>query len=580
VCSSHLAQLLVSTIGDCAHHAPLVTPALTRLELVLNKFAAAHLEVAEASARERRRDRIREHAEAAGPIGTAAMSRRNTLASLSSTSPAPSQARRMSLTASAAAAAAAAFGAGLGGRRSSISERRSSISERRSSISERRSSISERRSSLDDRRMSISDRRGSINELSMLHRRDSSASPLPLGLLTGGHAELPSKAKIAMMTVCDLLAQMGAPDCKHPELATALLDVLLMLLQQQPPLSLANGLTQPNSDVEECWRPLWQWLHSIGIDEMRSGAQRSQALDVLLLLALARGSIFMLLHLLSALLTPSSVHLSLPTSSLLVFVEYTRTTASMPLAGEEAIELVAQLHSVTSLPASAAAVVLAAHMQCLAHSTCPLFEEHLSHLNLSASNPNNQGVQYRALCIDSNMDSMAAMLQLFSELFDRVQSLKETSEASKGDDTDVQLRYAVSVTASLLSIMQVHCHQVCCHTRDTVTPPFLLAFSFACALDLRAHYSVNSPLSEIHAHPVLACLAASVRWCYARSYRATKMRRSTCPACSHCNRCSPSTPLLRRSCAASELPPRCASPSPRRSSGPRWRRSWPRPRAS
>jgi hypothetical protein len=145
--------------------------------------------------------------------------------------------------------------------------------------------------------------------------------------------------------------------------------VLQLLLQRQLPLSLANGWSQPNSDVDDCWVPIWQWLHAVGVDETRDDATRSQALDVLLLLALARGSVFMLYHLLSALLASESAPLSISSASLLGFVEFTR---SIDETGgdkdEEEIGLEKRMALVDGLPATSAAVIIAAQMQRLAQS--------------------------------------------------------------------------------------------------------------------------------------------------------------------------------------------------------------------
>lgn len=160
--------------------------------------------------------------------------------------------------------------------------------------------------------------------------------------------------------------------------------------------------------------------------------------------------------------------------------------------------------------ASRGAVLI--RLLCAVSSACPLFEEHLSAAHLSSSNPNNQGVSYRALCVDTSLATMTALLQLFQELYDRVQQLRETADAGKGEEsTEAELRNLVAVLGALLPIIAVHCHQIALQdSGHREEQQAILLPNLASLQSLLALYPAAAPLLAELGSPTAFCLAFAV----------------------------------------------------------------------
>ena len=159
-----------------------------------------------------------------------------------------------------------------------------------------------------------------------------------------------------------------------------------------------------------------------------------------------------------------------------------------------------------------ALIPLSSRRLCAVSSACPLYEEHLSAAHLSSSNPNNQGVSYRALCVDTSVATVSALLQLFQELYDRVQQLRDTADAGKGEEsTEAELRNLVAVIGALLPILSVHCHQMALQDSGHRDEHQALLLPYLPSIQsLLAFYPAATPLLAELGSPAAFCLAFTV----------------------------------------------------------------------
>lgn len=311
VCDGHLALSLVATIGDVAHSESVCDT----YKVLLKRFASYwHVldELAAASSRELKRELARQQADNIGTI------RRASLASV------PNMVDM---------------------------KRRESRSR---SIDPSGLMRGFDASSGDRLRTERTDRSPSPTS-------SSRASPLPFN---EDEDHLPTGAKAALAQTVTLLTQLGS----NSEFTQPLLDALFTTLTPLRPLALANGLNQPNSDVEDCWRPLWSFLRTCALSVDHDAVTRARSVDIMILVSLARGSIHMLVQILQVTLDANCKQLKLATTPVRILVEYAQHQAHyMPeLTNEDEREaLMVQLNANEHISTTTAATIIAQQMATL-----------------------------------------------------------------------------------------------------------------------------------------------------------------------------------------------------------------------